>query len=37
MSEISDQNKANTVKFFMEVFNEGDVGLVADLLSPDYK
>jgi predicted ester cyclase len=37
MSETSDQNKANTVEFFMKVFNEGDVGLIGDLLSPDYK
>lgn len=37
MSETSDLNKANTVEFFMKVFNEGDVGLVGDLLSPDYK
>lgn len=37
MSDVSDDNKANTVKFFMEVFNQGDVGLVGELLSPDYK
>lgn len=37
MSDTSDQNKANTIEFFMQVFNQGDVGLISSLLSPDYK
>jgi predicted ester cyclase len=36
MSEMSDQNKALTVEYFMKAMNNADLPLVADLLSPNY-
>lgn len=36
MSETSDENKALTVRFFEEAFNQGNLGVVDELLSPDY-
>ncbi len=36
MSETSDENKALTVRFFEEAFNHGNLGVVDELLSPDY-
>lgn len=37
MSQVSDYNKSLTVKFFEQVFNQKNYGLVASLLSPDYQ
>ena len=37
MSQVSDNNKALTVKFFERVFNQQDYDIVPSLLSPDYK
>jgi predicted ester cyclase len=37
MSATSDLNKANTVRFFDTVFNQGETGLALELLSSDYK
>ena len=37
MSEASDLNKANTVRFFNRVFNEGDMDVIDELISPGYK
>lgn len=37
MSDISDANKAATIRFFMQGLNNQDMGVVADLLSPDYQ
>lgn len=37
MSDTSDLNKANTTKFFNLVFNEGNMGVINELISPDYK
>jgi predicted ester cyclase len=37
MSQTSDYNKSLTVKFFEQVFNHQNYGIVAELLSPDYK
>jgi predicted ester cyclase len=36
MSTTSDRNKALTVRFFEQVFNQGNMGAVDDLLGPDY-
>lgn len=37
MSQTSDYNKSLTVKFFEQVFNHQNYGVVGELLSPDYK
>ena len=37
MSELSDFNKSQTVKFFEQVFNRKDYDVVADMLNPNYK
>ena len=37
MSATSDLNKANTARFFDQVFNEGNMNVVDELISPDYK
>ncbi len=37
MSAVSDQNKANVVRFFDQVFNHGNMDIVDALLSPDYQ
>lgn len=37
MSATSDLNKANTIRFFNMVFNQGDMDVVEELISPDYK
>ena len=36
MSAVSDKNKALTVRFFDEAFNKGNLGIVDELLSPNY-
>lgn len=36
MSETSDENKALTARFFEEAFNQGNLGVVDELLSKDY-
>ena len=36
MSDTSDENKALTVRFFEEAFNQGNLGVVDELLRPDY-
>lgn len=36
MSETSDENKALTVRFFEEAFNNGNLSVVDELLSPAY-
>jgi len=37
MSATSDLNKANTIRFFNEVFNDGKMGVIDILISPEYK
>jgi hypothetical protein len=37
MSQMSDENKALTVRFFEEAFNQGNLGIVDELISPDYQ
>lgn len=37
MSYTSDLNKSNTVRFFNLVFNDGNMDVVDELISPDYK
>ncbi len=37
MSQVSDYNKSQAVKFFEQVFNHQNYDLVAVMLSPDYK
>lgn len=37
MSQISDNNKSLTVKFFEQVFNQQNYDIVPSMLSPDYK
>ncbi|HEY1751755.1 MAG TPA: nuclear transport factor 2 family protein [Caulobacteraceae bacterium] len=34
---MSDENKALTVRFFEEAFNEGNLGVIDELISPDYR
>ena len=36
MSQLSDHNKATTVKFFEQVFNKQNYAIVPDLISPTY-
>jgi predicted ester cyclase len=36
MSKTSDHNKALTVKFFEQVFNEGNFAIIDDMIGPDY-
>lgn len=37
MSQVSDNNKSLTVKFFEQVFNQQNYDIVSSMLSPDYK
>ncbi|MBC7404501.1 MAG: ester cyclase [Cytophaga sp.] len=37
MSNISDFNKECTKKFFTAAINSGDMSVIAELISPDYK
>jgi predicted ester cyclase len=37
MPTTSDLNKSNTVRFFNLVFNEGNMDVIDELISPDYK
>src|SRR4051812_49062007 len=37
MSQVSDQNKALTVRFFEQVFNHQNYDVVGTILSPDYQ
>jgi predicted ester cyclase len=37
MSQTSDTNKALTVRFFEQVFNQQNYDVTATLISPDYK
>jgi hypothetical protein len=37
MSELSDFNKSQTVKFFEQVFNNQNYDVVPGMLSPNYK
>jgi predicted ester cyclase len=36
MSATSDHNKALTVRFFEQVFNQGDLAIIDELIGPDY-
>ena len=37
MSETSDQNKMTIVRFFEQVFNKGNLGVVDEILAPNYQ
>jgi len=36
MSVVSDHNKALVVRFFEQVFNQGNLGVIDDLIGPNY-
>ena len=37
MSDLSDQNKQITLTFFEQVFNQGNMAVVAQMIDPNYR